>query len=222
MDGFKLWLLVLESGRFDRAGFNAVFRRQLAELLPRVTDARRRASLEAMQDFDFDGYILAALRNAGFTDQQEREQAAHDVVVHLLISPGQLFAGYDPASSGPMEARFRLSVQNAVRNLLRSRRRPEPTSRAIGIGHDPRELPADAIPDRRHPEVDNEMLAAFLAFLRREVGEDAVRLLVVKMEIDLSQRQLVRHPDFAGMGEWRMRQLIGRIREAAVIVTVEP
>jgi hypothetical protein len=53
MNGFKLWLLVLESGRFDHDGFNDVFRRQLAELLPRVSDARRRASLEAMRAFDF-------------------------------------------------------------------------------------------------------------------------------------------------------------------------
>ena len=62
MNGFKLWLLMLESGRFDLDGFNALFRRQLAELLPRVTDASRRASLEAMRDFDFVAYILAALQ----------------------------------------------------------------------------------------------------------------------------------------------------------------
>ena len=88
MNGFKLWLLVLESGRFDHDGFNDVFRRQLAELLPRVSDARRRAGLEAMRGFDFVAYILAALRNAGFGDQHEREQAAHDVIVQLLVSPG--------------------------------------------------------------------------------------------------------------------------------------
>jgi hypothetical protein len=216
MDGFKRWLLLLESGRFDLDGFNAEFRRQLAELLPRVTDARRRASLEAMQDFDWVGYILAALRNAGFTDQQEREQAAHDLVVHLLVSPGQLFAGYDVDASGPMEARFRLSVQNAVRNLLRSRRRRrEPITRAIAIGHGAGELPAEAIPDHRQPEVDDEVLAAFLPFLRREVGEEAVRLLTVKMEDELSQRELIRHPDFKHLGEWRIRRLMGQIRDAA-------
>ncbi len=55
MNGFKLWLLVLESGRFDHDGFNDVFRRQLAELLPRVSDAGRRAGLEAMRDFDLVG-----------------------------------------------------------------------------------------------------------------------------------------------------------------------
>jgi hypothetical protein len=32
MMGFKHWLLILENGRFDHAGFNALFRRQLTEL----------------------------------------------------------------------------------------------------------------------------------------------------------------------------------------------
>jgi hypothetical protein len=38
---------------------------------------------------------------------------ARDVIVQLLVSPGQLFAGYGD-TSGPMEARFRIAVQNAV------------------------------------------------------------------------------------------------------------
>ncbi|VTR99555.1 hypothetical protein [Tuwongella immobilis] len=86
-----------------------------------------------MREFDFVGYILAALRNGGITDQGEREEAAHDVVVHLLVRPGQLFAGYDPAANGPMEGRFRVAVQNAVRNVVRTLRRQEPF-RAIGSG----------------------------------------------------------------------------------------
>ncbi|HEX4614159.1 MAG TPA: hypothetical protein VH092_38605 [Urbifossiella sp.] len=45
------------------------------------------------------------------------------------------------------------------------------------------------------------MLAAFLSFLKAEVGDDAVKLLAVKMDDDLSQRDLVRHPEFAAWGE---------------------
>ena len=61
----------------------------------KVPGRRRRTSLERMRSTDFVGYILAALRNAAVTDQREREEAAHDVIVYLLVSPGQLFAGYD-------------------------------------------------------------------------------------------------------------------------------
>jgi hypothetical protein len=206
---FKLWLLLVEGGRFDRAAFNDVFRRQLDALLPKVTDQRRRASLERVRDMDFVGYILTALRNAGLGDDRDREEAAHDVVVQLLVQPGQLFSGYDPDRSGPMEARFALSVRNAVLNVLRSRRRREPLSRAVGG------TGVEAVPDRRRVE-DGEVLIAFLRFLKAEVGDDAVKLLTAKMDDGLSQRDLVRHPDFKGMGEWRIRRLMARIRDAAV------
>jgi len=141
-------------------------------------------------------------------DDRDREEAAHDVVVQLLVQPGQLFSGYDPDRSGPMEARFALSVRNAVLNVLRSRRRREPLSRAVGG------TGVEAVPDRRRPH-DGEVLAAFLTFLKAEVGDDAAKLLAVKMDGDLSQRDVIRHPEFKGMGEWRVRRLMARIRDAA-------
>jgi hypothetical protein len=205
---FKLWLLLVESGRFDRDGFNALFRDQLTRLLPRVNDERRRASLERVRGTDFVGYILTSLRNAGLGDDRDREEAAHDVIVQLLVSPGQLFSGYDPDRSGPMEARFALSVRNAVLNVLRSRRRREPLSRAVGG------TGVEAVPDRRQ-DADDEILAAFLAFLKNEVGDDAVKLLTAKMDNDLSQRNVIRHPAFAGLGEWRIRRLMMQIKDAA-------
>ena len=153
--------------------------------------------------------ILTALRNAGLTDDRDREEAAHDVVVQLLVQPGQLFSGYDPDRSGPMEARFALSVRNAVLNVLRSRRRREPLSRAVGG------TGVEAVPDRRRVE-DGDVLIAFLRYLKAEVGDDAVRLLTVKLDDELSQRDVIRHPAFKDMGEWRIRRLMARIRDAAV------
>jgi hypothetical protein len=80
-------------------------------------------------------------------------------------------------------------------------------NRAIGA--------VEAVPDRPHPEMDDEVLAAFLKFLRAEVGDDAVRLMTVKMEDELSQRDLIRHPEFRDMGEWRIRRLMAQIKDAA-------
>jgi hypothetical protein len=211
MTTFDLWLLLIESGRFDRDGFNDVFREQLAELLPTVADEGRRASLEAKQGFDFVGYILAALRQAGFTDQREREQAAHDVVVYLLVQPGQLILGYNADTNGPMEAEFRIAVRNAIRNLLRTRRR-QPDSRTISIGHGAGELPVDAIPDRHHD--DDEVLPAFRDFLRQEVGEDAVQLLDRRLD-GISLRQLAGEEGI-GLSGWALRRLVQRVREAAL------
>jgi len=59
------------------------------------------------------------------------------------------------------------------------------------------------------------VLIAFLKFLKAEVGEDAVQLLTVKLDDDLSQRDVIRHPEFKEMGEWRIRRLMARIRDAA-------
>jgi hypothetical protein len=73
----------------------------------------------------------------------------------------------------------------------------------------------EAVPDRRRAE-DGEVLIAFLTFLKAEVGDDAVKLLTVKMEDELSQRDLIRHPEFREMGEWRIRRLMARIKDAAV------
>lgn len=207
MTGFKLWLLVLEGGRFDRDEFNRLFSDQLAELLPRVRDAGRRAGLDALRDFDFVSYILAALRNAGFADAQEREQAAHDVIVYLPVQPGRLVAGYGD-TSGPMEARFRIAVQNAVQNLIRGRRRRHP---AMSIG----EVPAHAVPDRRHDDHDSEVMTAFRDYLADELGEDAVTLLDRRLDGALL-RQLEGDSAFTRSSAWALRRLMASVRDAAV------
>jgi hypothetical protein len=36
------------------------------------------------------------------------------------------------------------------------------------------------------------------------------------MDDELSQRDVIRHPEFRDMGEWRIRRLMTRIRDAAV------
>jgi hypothetical protein len=71
----------------------------------------------------------------------------------------------------------------------------------------------EAVPDRRRQH-DDEVVAAFMKFLKAEVGDDAVKLLTVKMDNDLSQRDVVRHPEFKEMGEWRIRRLMAKIRDA--------
>lgn len=212
MKEFRIWLMLVESGRLNQGGFNAEFRRQLAELLPRVSDTSRRISLEAMREFDFLAYILTSLRNAGLLDRQEREEAAHDVAVYLLVQPGQLFAGYNPSSSGPMAARFRLAVQNAVRNVLRSRARRAARSPAL-TGHRADALLA-TVPDSRHGRDDDAIVGVFRAFLHDEIGMRAVTLLDLRLD-GMSLRQIARQPEFVDLGAWGVRQLMGRVRAAA-------
>jgi hypothetical protein len=115
-----------------------------------------------------------------------------------------------------MHARFALAVRNAVLNLRRSRRRDH-DQRAIGIGPDDGQIAVDAIPDRRRADEEEEVMRAFVAFVRREVGEVAARLLTVKLENELSQRDMISHPEFLGLGEWRVRQIMTQIKDVAVV-----
>ncbi len=112
-----------------------------------------------------------------------------------------------------MEARFRIAVQNAVRNLLRTRRRRQPVTRAIGIGPAVGEVPAHAIPDRQHDDLDDEMLTAFRDYLADELGDNAVTLLDRRLD-GVSLRQLAGHQGF-GSG-WALRRLMWQVREAAL------
>lgn len=41
------------------------------------------------------------------------------------------------------------------------------------------------------------------------------RVLSLKMNDELSQRDVVKHPEFSGLGEWGVRKLMGQIRDAA-------
>ncbi len=210
MTGFQNWFL-LEGGQLDRAGFNALFRDQLDELVPRVTDPRRRTALVGMRAMDWIGYILTAVRNAGIVGDADREAAAHEVAVHLLVQPGRLFTGYDPAASGPMPARFTVAVRNALRNVLRSRSRRR--SRASGETADA----ATAPPDLGRQRVDgDDLFTAFNSQLRRTLGAVAVEFLSFRLQ-GFSTRQITRRKKFARLGRWRVRQLIAGIRAEAEV-----
>lgn len=208
MTGFQNWFL-LEGGRLDRDGFNTLFRQQLDELLPRVTDPRRRSALERMREFDWMGYVLAAVRNAGIAGDGDREAAAHEVAVHLLVQPGKLFVGYDPRASGPMPARFTVAVRNAVRNVLRSR------SRRRSRASDEMADAATAPPDLGRRLVDeDDLFAAFRTQLRRALGVTAIEYLDLRLR-GLTTRQILRRARFARLGRWRVRVLIAGIRAEA-------
>lgn len=212
MEGFGLWVL-LESGRFDRAEYNSLFRHQLDELRRRITDPERLETVERLAAIDWAAYILAAVRRAGVRHPGDQEAAAHDIVVRLLLKPGALFR-CDPDHGPPLDARFRAAVRNAVTNLRRSRARDR-DDHAIGIGHEPGQVSPETIPNRktRHAD-DEEWWAALRDYIRREVGPLGVRLLDL-MLAGRSLRSLVTAPEFSEVGEWGVRRVWERVRAAA-------
>ena len=101
---------------FDPKEYNELFDKELEKVIARTSDAKHRQALESMRRFNWMGYVAAAVRHAGFHDQRDVQERAHDVAVRLLT--GKLFTGFDEKVSGPMDRRFKKSVSNAIRNLV--------------------------------------------------------------------------------------------------------
>ena len=106
-----------------------------------------------MRAFDFVAYILAALRNVGFGDQREREEAAHDVIVQLLVSAGstlrRLRRHQRPDGSKVQDRRAERRAEPASHPDAGVSHCRGPLASATAVG----ELPAHAIPDRRHDDL---------------------------------------------------------------------
>jgi hypothetical protein len=220
MQSFRLWFL-LENARLNPAAYNSLFRSELEALLPRITDLRRRLSLEKMRDFDWSGYILAALRNAGFNDEREREEMAHEVITNLLVTPGNLFRGYDPEESGPIEARFKLAVMYEIQALRKRRAREAGrASRTLSINgdHERAKMSPNQIPDRRSSllnyENDANLIAGFRRFVQQNAGDDVLAVLDRKLD-GFSARQLYDEPAFQHLGKWGVEKAMRRIQTLA-------
>lgn len=118
------------------------------------------------QDYDWCGYISKALANAGVSPQ-DRDSAASQIVVQLLVKPGRLFTGWD--GHGPLEARWKLSVRNAVINAgvkaQKVRRKKVLSFSEPGV---------DAA-DR--PQISDELVRLFVGHVGLRYGDQAKRLL---------------------------------------------
>lgn len=210
MEGFSLWVL-LESGHFDRAGYDALFRRQLADFRRLITNPERLQAADRMAAIDWVAYLFRAVQRAGLRDPNEQEEAVHRIVISMLVAPGRLFQG-DPHGA-PIDARFKAAVKNAISNLRRSRSRDR-DEQAVGVGHELGQVRPHTIPARHDRRQDDEWWAVLLDHVRREVGPLGVRLLD-RLRGGESLRSLVADPEFQSLGEWGMRRLWERVRVAA-------
>ena len=147
---FRLWLLVVEHD-LNPAEYDALFDRELARLLPRISHPGEQARLHGMIGYGWTNYIAASLRNAGFRDQASLQEKVHDVIVGLLVSPGGLFRDYDESRHGPFDLRWKRSVANACRETPpRKSGIAVDTSPAVSIGQER----GDDLPDRdRRPRM---------------------------------------------------------------------
>lgn len=201
MSAFTLFLLAREN--FTPSQYNTLFHQEIEALLPKLKDAKQRQHVEGLRDFDFTGYILASLRNAGFQGQ-EAEDRAHEIVVRLLVAPGNLFRGYDEARHGPLIARYKVAVKNGIRNIVAKERNQR---HADGL------FPPFAI--RWLPEQDGDLIFDFRLFVRDRLGGLGAAVFDARMAGN-PLKPLVGAADLGRPTAYLIKTMVRRLKRLAV------
>ncbi len=101
LDAAGLLQLLEAAAYFDPAEYNAVFEKELDDLLERTDNDEARQQILALQGFDFSNYLLNSLKRAGIRGEDEQQEYFHEIAVRLLVSPGKLFH-WNPEEHGPL------------------------------------------------------------------------------------------------------------------------
>ncbi|NQU23669.1 MAG: hypothetical protein HQ567_20500 [Candidatus Nealsonbacteria bacterium] len=204
MLSFKTWLLLRES--FDRAAYNSLFHQELEKLLPKIADPVHHRHAEMLRAFDFVGYIDAALRNAGFTDERDRQEELHNIVVKLLLARSGLFTGYT-GQGGTLDRRFGRSVANAIKSILTNR-----WSRQRNFPSVP--LDAASVPGRPEAQSDETVIAGFRRLLLQRLGQLA--LVIFDTRYGGGQtKSLVGSPAHGNPSRSLVKQIVRRVKDLA-------
>jgi hypothetical protein len=160
-----------------------------------------RGQADRLKDFNWVGYISRSLRGAGVRDQ-DLDSATSDVVVKLLHKPGGLFQRW--SGEGPIVARFKISVANAVKNAHKRVKRQ--TRRHLLSFSEPG---VDAPAPTHHAEetVDN-----FKAWVELRLGKRAVEVLQHIMDGG-EVKELVGRD---GLTKYRVQQIVRKLKEELV------
>ncbi|TWT62846.1 hypothetical protein Pan54_35920 [Rubinisphaera italica] len=116
---------------------------------------------------DFVGYLDRSLRSAGF-DEESLDELVSEVIQHLVM--GKFFSSW---KGQPIEGRFKLSVRNAILNLVQKRnqkRKRFPNADVHAMG-----LPA---PDKN---LSQTLVDEFRDYLRLRAGNEAVQVLDARL-----------------------------------------
>jgi hypothetical protein len=166
-------LVVEISELFPKRGIQDLFDREVQRLRMAAPNEGAMRHLDEFADMDVPGYIDAALRRAGF-HQNELDPLVHDLCVKLLM--GGFFRGWQGQS---LIARFKVSVSNAINSLR---------SRAAKRRSRQQELSFDAPAKER---TDSEIIDEFRSFLVTRFGDHVVRVLDHRLEGDVDTKDLV-------------------------------
>ena len=140
---FLNWLIIRDAATLLRLGcsntpsssdpqdYNPLFDSELEKVIARIHDPDLRRQVSELKGFDWANYIVRSLQRSGFNDD-DHSGAFHEIVVKLLVEPGQTVCPVGSRKHGPLDRRFRRSVWNAIRNAEKTRNR-----RRWMTSHDP-------------------------------------------------------------------------------------
>jgi hypothetical protein len=180
-------LRLLEAAEFfNPQDYNPVFDQELEKLLDRLPDSEARRQAAEMKSFDWGSYIARSLARAGFRDDDQQE-AFHQIVVKLLVSPGKLFTNWEPGRHGPLERRVRQSVWNGIRNIAeKSRNRRKAVALAdpaVMAGQYAGRQPYSDLTDRFRQVVAEKLGTVALTILDARLSGEETKSLVGRPEI---------------------------------------
>jgi hypothetical protein len=121
------------------------------------------------KDYDWVGYLSAAVRRSG-VPVHDQDSTVANIVVYLLVKPGKLFAGWDGTS--PLEARWKLAVRNAVINARERRRTDHKRHAAVSL-----EEPGVVATTASTSPFPDEAIDRFKERVEERLGKPAVALL---------------------------------------------
>ncbi len=198
----------------DVAEYNRLFDEELDDLAKRLQSPRHLEAVERMRGFNWVGYIAQSLRRRGYRDPRERAEMTHDLVAKLLSST--LFRGFDEKISGPIDARFRTAVANAILNLTkkeRTRRRYLPSIR-LGTDSDFGAIPAESLPAPSPPQGDPTVIRRFRRLVKERLGDLGILVLDARLAGQQIQ-DLIGRPELGMPGRARIQRYVRLIKSLA-------
>jgi len=199
-DAEALLRLFEVSTEFPRSQINDLFNKQIDRLRHRSPPDLRQ-ELEQAKGFDLVGYVAASLRNAGF-QQADIDPLAQDIIVRLLVKPGTLFSGW---RGQPFMPRVKVSVRNAVLNLVEKRQRRRKWFRPVS---------PDQADIAMHSVGDDETIERFRKLVHDELGDLGVAVLDARMD-GVDVKSLISSPDLFSPSGYQIKKTVQQIKALA-------
>jgi len=199
-----LFRLLEVSTEFPRTEINDLFNRQIDQLRHQVPPELRR-ELEAAKGFDLCGYVAKSLRNAGFQNA-DIDPMTQNVIVRLLIAPGNLVSGWQGSPSTFMP-RVKLSVRNSILNLVDKKQRRRRWIAPVR---------PDQIDVATHlpPESDDETIEQFREKVQEEVGDLALAVLDARLD-GVDVKSLVGRGDLFTPSHYQIKKAVQQVKALA-------